>query len=318
MKKFFLLVMGLLISMTAREVMADTATTAPAQVSAAPAITPAPAKKSKKKKKATATATAQPTASPAVTAAATSAATPAATVKASMTTTPASKEAADKAKAQAMTPTPMAGNDSGSMKKQLVDKFNAGQALIDEARQGLRQNEKNLKMDDEAHNIMVYGKKHPTRDMHLVTLSLAILTPQLAGGDIGFTFLSHWNVGLGIGFMGVDPRIKYYFDGDNASFFLGLGYATYNFSLSGNVDLGGDSGSLNGTISGNFLHFTFGPSFQDKDGFFMEMPVDVGIVDIKGSGSASGGSGSGSGSNSGSGSYNGPAGVIGFRWGYSI
>ncbi|HUO58233.1 MAG TPA: hypothetical protein VMV05_08660, partial [bacterium] len=312
MKNFLLLAMGLLISMVAREANADAATVAPTQVVPATASTPGPVKKSKKKKKAMVAAPAQPMASPAASPVGTASVTPVA-----------SKAAGKEAVKPVQSPTPSAsptvsakaaGTDAESLKKQLVDKFNAGQAMIEEARQGLKQNEKTLKMDDESHNLMVYGKRHPSRDTHLVTLSLAILTPQLAGGDIGFTFLSHWNVGLGIGFMGVDPRVKYYFDGDNASFFLGMGYATYNFSLSGNIDLGGDSGSLNGTISGNFLHFTFGPSFQDKDGFFMEMPVDVGIVDIKGSGSSSGGSGSGS--SNGSGSYNGPAGIIGFRWGY--
>jgi|HubBroStandDraft_1064217.scaffolds.fasta_scaffold99881_1 hypothetical protein len=206
------------------------------------------------------------------------------------------------------------GNNPTVEKKLLLAKFYAGKALEEESRKGFKDEENYIHSDGETHNLMVYGKLHPSRDAHLVTISMALLTPQLAGGDVGLTFLAHWNVGLGIGLMGLDPRLKYYFDADNASFFLGVGYATYNYHLSSNINIGGNNGSLSGTISGNFLHFTFGPSFQDKDGFFMEIPFDVGLVNLKGSDTQNGGGGG----SSGSGSYNGPFGTVGFRWGYSI
>ncbi len=337
MNKRLVLGMVLLFLSGLRTAQADSATpvATPAMVKAAGASNPAPTsvKKSKKKK---ALSAATPSGSPTPQVSTTpvakekTEATPSPTLLASGTNSSSVGDQAyaakDFAKAQAAYADEIQkkGKTPELEKKFLLSKFYAGQALTDEARKGLKDEENYYKSDEESHNLMIYGKRQPSRGAHLVTLSLAILTPQLLGGDIGFTFLSHINVGMGIGFMGVDPRIKYYFDGDNASFFVGAGFATYDFSLSGSFDLGGGNGSLNGKISGTFAHFTFGPSFQDKNGFFMEMPVDVGIANINGSGSANGGNnsggsgGSGSTNSSGSGNYNGLMGTIGFRFGYSI
>ncbi len=99
------------------------------------------------------------------------------------------------------------GKNPAVEKKLLLAKFYAGKALEEESRQGFKTEENYIQSDGETHNLMVYGKLHPSRDAHLMTLSMAILTPQLAGGDVGFTFFGHWNVGLGIGLMGVDPRL---------------------------------------------------------------------------------------------------------------
>lgn len=348
MEKQLIWVLSGLFLFCSGAVWADNATPVATIVAVMPSGTSTPTAPPKKKKKKKAFAVTTPTAS----------STPGS--QTSVSPTPQGSPApAGKSKTQAVsTPTPMASGANGPSagdeayaakdytkamsvyseeiqkkgknpdleKKYLLAKFYAGQVLEDEARKGLKSEENYYKSDEESHNLAVYGKRQPSRGAHLVTLSLAILTPQLLGGDIGFTFLSHINVGCGIGFMGFDPRVKYYFDGDNASFFLGMGYAIYNFNLSGNFSFGSGNGNFSGTLSGNFLHFTFGPSFQDKNGIFMEVPFDVGVANFTGSGNAngsgtvSGGGGSAnvSGGGSGSGSYNGIMGTVGFRFGYSI
>jgi len=328
--------MGVFLILTGFQLsLADNTVTSPDNSSLTPAVTPAPHVKHHKKK-ASAKTTAQPTETltPSVSA----------TVKPMTTTTPTvlnkttAKPTVVAISSSSVSDSLVADGDQAYAakdyakavmaykeyvekhgktpeieKKLLVAKFYQGQALEEESRKGLKAEENYIKSDNESHNFMVYGKRHPSREAHLVTLSLAFLTPQLIGGDVGLTFLAHWNVGVGIGLMGIDPRLKYYFDGDNASFFLGVGYASYNLSTSANFGgSGGSGGNSKISISGNFLHFTFGPSFQDKGGLFMEIPFDVGVVNFTYSGLGD------SSSSSSSGSYNGPAGTIGFRWGYSI
>ena len=324
--------------------LSQTASSSPTAVAAVPTGTVTPSAKSvhrKKKKKAAATATVQatqtttpaltqtpaaapvpatPTAQPASKTTPVATAKPVVKAEAVPTAIPASDtQLADGDKAYAAKDFAAAMADYGDYvkahgktpeveKKLLLSKFYAGASLEMEARNGIKTEESYIQSDSETHNIEVYGKKQPTREDHLVTLSLAFLTPQVLGGDVGLNFLAHWNVGLGISPLGVDPRIKYYFNGDNASFFLGVGYASYDLDLS-KYGISGDAGEI--SLSGNFLHFTFGPSFQDKNGFFMEIPFDVGLANVNYV--LPGDNGTVTHNN-----YNGPLGTIGFRFGFSI
>ena len=341
MRRILFLAGAVILLVTAGSAFSQTVSSSPTAVAAVPTGTVTPSAKPahrKKKKKAVAVPTVQATqtttpavaqtltTTPAKTAAAVPTATPVAAAKPLVKaeaiptagTAPDTQLAdADKAYAARDFATAMAGygdyvkahgKTPTVEKKLLLSKFYAGASLETEARDGIKSEESYIQSDSETHNIEVYGKKQPTRDDHLVTLSLAFLTPQLLGGDIGVNFLAHWNVGMGISPLGVDPRIKYYFNGDNASFFLGVGYATYNLDLS-KLGISGDAGEV--SFNGNFLHFTFGPSFQDKNGFFMEIPFDLGLANFTyvipdGNGTPK------------PGSYNGPAGTIGFRFGLSI
>ena len=206
-------------------------------------------------------------------------------------------------------------------KKLFRAKYLEGQAMVAEAQAGLKKVLKTLPHDGESHNLAVYGKRKPSRAARPFTLSFAFLTPQILGGDVGLTLFAHWNVGLGISPLGLDPRFKYYFSGDGGSFFLGFGSARYGYTLSksvGNNNGNGNGGSGTGSIDGHFIHFTFGPSYQGAGGFFMELPFDVGTAKLHFSGKANGNSNGGSGSTSGETDYNGIMGSLGFRIGFSI
>jgi len=208
-------------------------------------------------------------------------------------------------------------------KKLFRAKYLQGQALVAEAQAGLKKVLKTLPHDGESHNWAVYGKRKPSRAARPFTLSFAFLTPQIIGGDVGLTLFAHWNIGLGISPLGLDPRFKYYFSGDGGSFFLGFGSARYGYTLSksvGNNNGGGNGsgGSGTGSIDGHFIHFTFGPSYQGAGGFFMELPFDIGTAKLHLSGKASGKDNGGNGSTSGQTDYNGIMGSLGFRIGFSL
>ena len=193
--------------------------------------------------------------------------------------------------------------------------------MVEESRKDIKAEENYIKSDDETHNFMVYGKRHPSREAHPFGICLAVLTPLGLGADLSYTIAAHWNIGFGVGALGFDPRIKYYFNGDLASFFMGFGVATYALPFS----------SSNVSFKGSFTHFSIGAAFQDPDGFFMELPVDVGPAHFEGtinvsnsSGNGNGGGGGGGGNNNNSSSsptslnYDGIFATIGFRWGYSF
>lgn len=200
------------------------------------------------------------------------------------------------------------------LKKLYLAEFREGESLIGEARDGFRLDEKTIPMDGETHNLMVYGKKEPARSAHPFTISLAILTPAVLGIDLGYTIAAHWNVGLGVGLIGFNPRLKYYLAGDVSSFFLTGGYASFNTgTLSINVNSGnGNNGS--GSLTGDFTYLGFGHSFVGSDGSFLEAEFDLGGANLSGQGTGGNNNGSGSGNFN----YNGVFGMLGFRLGFAI
>jgi len=334
MKKYFtiLSIPCLLAFLTAGNIYAGTS---PALASAAATVVPTPSAvpdtttKSKKKKKAVMAVTPQATPVTASTpgqtptkAAAVATLTPSAE-QSKVLLDKADKAYADKNYSEAVTDygeyIKKFGENPEVDKKLLLAKFYEGQTLVSEARDGFKEKEKVLKMDDESHNFMVYGKRHPSREAHPFTVCAAFLTPLGVGGDLSYTIAAHWNIGFGVGYFGWDPRLKYYFNGDGASFYLGMGLATYNFN-SGTINIGssGNGGSGSFSFSGSFLHFTLGPSFQDPDGTFLEAAFDVGAANITGQGNGNVSSGGGSAGGSQGFTYNGLFGTIGMRAGYSF